>query len=1429
MMTKLKRLIAPPVFDDAQETQQAQLLNFVTLSYLAFLLFGVIAGFLAADVDVTSAIGIIAERLGLFFIATITAQVLLRLRRVRAASYIYVIVMTFSFIVMVIFNGGVRSVAFPNAIMIVLVAGLIINARAAFTVTAIMIATSFIALVLETQGLLPDPIAPGTNPVDWLSISIVMLISTILLNLFIKGRDAATAEAAEANASLKEAGELLEHRVDERTQELALAAEIGQIVAQIRDLNDLTTTAVSLIRQRFNLYHAQLYIADAQQANLTLLASTGEAGKQMLATGHKLPINTASLNGQAAVGKQPVLVSDTAASADFKPHKLLPYTRSETAVPLIVDDNIIGVLDMQSDQANAFTEENLPVFVTLAGQLAVAIENSTLFTEQQRLAADLGKFKLGMERSTDAIFLTDKDGTITYVNDAFVNIYGYTKEEALGNTPRIIKSGLVPQEQYEYFWQTLLSGDIIAGEITNQTKEGNFLNIEGNNNPIIDESNQVIGFLSMHRDITERKQIEEKLVEEQERTRTILESISTPIVIARASDGVVIYLNEPSAQIIGIPREELMGQATPDFFYNAPDRQDYVDKLHQHGQMSNYTVLLKKGDGSPFWALLSGRVAQFQEELVTITSFVDITERQEALAAVKANEALMRTIIDSTPDWIFIKNTEHRYQLVNQAYADAMGLTTETFLGKNDLEIGFPEEIVKGNPEKGIRGFWADDREIMDKGKTKVIDEEPAVVDGESRFLNTIKVPLQDNEGNVTGIVGFVHDITAIKQAEAIMAKQADELQTVAEISTAVSSTLDTKQLLLDIVNLTQKRFGLYHAHIYLLDKSSNTLKLTVGSGEVGTQMVTQGHTIPFGNKKSIVAQTARLKEGIIVNNVADDPAFLPNPLLPDTKSEMAVPMMVGNSILGVLDIQANEVDYFTDTDVNIQTTLATQIAVALENAHAFEQAREQATVIENTTSLIATASLNQSIQYINKAGIERLGYSSAEEILGNDLSMLFPSENAEKHRASSMQAVQEHGFWRGESMLITASGEHVPVDQSITLVHDENGTPKTILFNMTDITEQKQAEKSQQALNAELEAQLERVNALQSAMTRENWKAFMTATAGKRAIQGFEFNQEGIKTLTAQDLTTGKNKDASSSAPNGNNEVITPVKIQDTTIGKIGVRNPDGTPISEEKRNLLISLTAQVAEALDRARLFEETELGRQEIEEQAAELSTVNEISELVSTQLNINDLVNAVGDRLIETFAATSVYIALVDEKAKAISFPYFTNVIDGPVNIPPGTLDNKGGFTAKVYQTRQPIIHNPTDKNSASATVSGGGVVVDGSPDTNSYIGVPMIVGEQIIGVIGINGQQDRRMYDEEDVPLLTTLASTIAVALQNTQQFEATQRRANREAMVNEISQKIQSASTIESAMQTAVAELGKALNLKRAVVKLNKSDENKTE
>ena len=173
--------------------------------------------------------------------------------------------------------------------------------------------------------------------------------------------------------------------------------------------------------------------------------------------------------------------------------------------------------------------------------------------------------------------------------------------------------------------------------------------------------------------------------------------------------------------------------------------------------------------------------------------------------------------------------------------------------------------------------------------------------------------------------------------------RRAAELSTVAEVSTATSTILESKQLLQNVVDLTKERFNLYHSHIYLLDEKGENLVLTAGAGEPGRIMVSEGRTIPLSREQSLVARAARDRQGVIVNDVTQEPDHLPNPLLPDTRSELAVPMVVAGTVVGVFDIQAEEVGRFTDTDVNIQTTLASQLATSIQNVRSFERSKKEA------------------------------------------------------------------------------------------------------------------------------------------------------------------------------------------------------------------------------------------------------------------------------------------------------------------------------------------------------------------------------------------------------------------------------------------------------------------------------------------------------
>jgi len=175
----------------------------------------------------------------------------------------------------------------------------------------------------------------------------------------------------------------LEDRVANRTRDLEIASEVGRRLSQVRATDVMLTEAVELIGERFDLYYTQVYLTDPTGRSLVLHAGTGNVGQTLLQRAHRLPIDLGSLNGIAATERRSVIVEDTETNPLHRPNPLLPDTRSEMTIPLLVSDRVVGVLDIQSSQPGALNPENQAAFEALAGSLAIAIANAGLFEEAE--------------------------------------------------------------------------------------------------------------------------------------------------------------------------------------------------------------------------------------------------------------------------------------------------------------------------------------------------------------------------------------------------------------------------------------------------------------------------------------------------------------------------------------------------------------------------------------------------------------------------------------------------------------------------------------------------------------------------------------------------------------------------------------------------------------------------------------------------------------------------------------------------------------------------------------------------------------------------------------------------------------------------------------------------------------------------------------
>jgi GAF domain-containing protein len=414
MLTKIQHLLSPPVFADSEKNRIASILYTGVMITLAILVLALLVSAVVSLINQeVPYVGLPATVAILLLVGTAW---LTRRGRIQEAGYGLLLILFIIISGSVLRVGGVENVAISAFVVAIIAAGLIVGPRSALATTAVSVLLLLAVSYAQNNNWLVLP-PPTLDPV--IVYTGIFIIAGYLTFQAALDYNRSLERVNRANQQLQNLSSNLEKRVDERTRDLALAVDVGRRVSRIRDLDQLLPDAVELIRSRFDLYYTQIYLTDSSGQRLVLRAGTGIVGEQLVQAGHRLAMAPTSINGMAASEKRTVLVEDTSTSATFQPNALLPDTCAEVSIPLIAGNNVVGVVNLQSNRVGAFSQETLPAFEALSGQLAAAIENAHLIEDLMRARTEVERQARRLTREGWQDFLDgiERSQTIGYRYD----------------------------------------------------------------------------------------------------------------------------------------------------------------------------------------------------------------------------------------------------------------------------------------------------------------------------------------------------------------------------------------------------------------------------------------------------------------------------------------------------------------------------------------------------------------------------------------------------------------------------------------------------------------------------------------------------------------------------------------------------------------------------------------------------------------------------------------------------------------------------------------------------------------------------------------------------------------------------------------------------------------------------------------------------
>ena len=561
-------------------------------------------------------------------------------------------------------------------------------------------------------------------------------------------------------------------------------------------------------------------------------------------------------------------------------------------------------------------------------------------------------------------------------------------------------------------------------------------------------------FVAVFDVITERKQAEHVLLESRERLALALAAANQGMYDLNVQTGEAIVGPE-YATMLGYDPEQFKETHSTWMARLHPDDRAAAAKTYQDyiaGRIPEYRVEFrqKTQSGEWKWILSRGKLIERDADgrpLRMLGTHTDITERKRAETALERERGFLKTLVQTVPDLIWLKDPEGVYLTCNPRFERLYGAKEADIRGKTDYDF----------VDRALADFFrTKDRAAIAAGKPSVNEEELTFADdGHRELVETIKTPMFDAEGRLIGVLGVARDITEYRRSKALLTLQAQRAQALLELPHA-AERMDEAAFMQCGLERAEQLTGSEISFIHFVNDDEETIELVTWSRRTLMNYCTAVYTQHYPvSQAGLWAEALRQKAPVVLN---DYPSAPDRRGLPEGHAELkrliSVPVIENGKVVMLAGV-GNKATPYTGLDVESVQLIASEVWRIVQRHRSESRLTKLSLAVEQSPANVVITDLAARIEYVNEAFLRTTGYSR-DEVLGQNPRILQSGQMPKATYVALWNTLTQGQVWKGEFHNQRKDGSHYTEFAIITPLHQPDGQVTHYVAVKEDITEKK-------------------------------------------------------------------------------------------------------------------------------------------------------------------------------------------------------------------------------------------------------------------------------------------------------------------------------------------------------------------------------------